>query len=100
MHSESSQPEPVAGADPLTHFLSPPPAPCQGEPLVEGKEGKTREGEKSEAKKGEKKRGEEKKRKRKKELLKAQGPRREAGGKPGISELFEVWHGSQHTSQP
>lgn len=39
-HSESSQPEPVAGADPLTHFLSPSPAPCQGEPLVEEKKGK------------------------------------------------------------
>lgn len=37
---ESSQPEPVAGADPLTHFLSPSPAPCQGELLVEEKKGK------------------------------------------------------------
>lgn len=38
---ERSQPEPVAWADPLTHFLSPAVAHCQGEPLMEGrKEGK------------------------------------------------------------
>lgn len=38
--AKSSQPEPVAGVDPLTHFLSPSPAPRQGEPLVEEKKGK------------------------------------------------------------
>lgn len=67
-HSESSQPEPVAGADPLTHFLSPAPAPCQGEPLLEERKGK-QERARNQGLKG----GKEKK------LLKGWGPGR--GGK-------------------
>lgn len=67
-HSESSQPEPVAGADPLTHFLSSAPAPCQGEPLLEEKKGKQER-----ARNRRLKRGKEKK------LLKVWGPER--GGK-------------------
>lgn len=57
LHLERSQPEPVAWADPLTHFLSPAPAHCQGQPLVEEKREseRVREGEKSESKKGKKK---------------------------------------------
>lgn len=51
LHLERSQPEPVAWADPLTHFLSPAPAHCQGEPLVEKKRETKRDEEKS---KGEK----------------------------------------------
>lgn len=90
LHSESSQPEPVAGVDPLTHFLSPSPAPCQGEPLVEQKKGKQERARNQRLKKG-KRKG----KKKEKELLKAQGPER-GGGKPGMFELFEVWSGSQH----